>query len=109
MDPDAKAFNRFFTKSDASVASAKGTVTPPKHVSLLDYEVELALIFRQPIVSAATVTRENLKDYVFAVAIANDFSARDVQLPQTLWRPWGGQYAHGSSRIATPKRLEAAS
>ena len=58
MDPDAKAFNMFFTKSDASVASAKGTVTPPKHVSLLDYEIELALIFRRPIVSAATVTRE---------------------------------------------------
>ena len=82
MDPDAKAFNMFFTKSDASVASAKGTVAPPKHVSLLDYEIELALVFRRPIVSAATVTRENLKDYVFAVAIANDFSARDVQLPQ---------------------------
>ena len=82
MDPDAKAFNMFFTKSDASVASAKGTVTPPKHVSLLDYEIELALIFRRPIASAATVTREKLKDYVFAVAIANDFSARDVQLPQ---------------------------
>ncbi len=82
MDPDAKAFNMFFTKSDASIASAKGTVTPPKHVSLLDYEIELALIFRRPIVSAVTVTREKLKDYVFAVAIANDFSARDVQLPQ---------------------------
>ncbi len=55
MDPDAKAFNMFFTKSDASVTSAKGTVTPPKHVSLLDYEIELALIFRRPIVSAVTV------------------------------------------------------
>jgi 2-keto-4-pentenoate hydratase/2-oxohepta-3-ene-1,7-dioic acid hydratase in catechol pathway len=82
MDPDAKAFNMFFTKSDASVTSAKGTVTPPKHVSLLDYEIELALVFRRPIASAATVTREQLRDYVFAVAIANDFSARDVQLPQ---------------------------
>ena len=29
------------------------------------------------------VTPETLKDYVFAVAIANDLSARDVQLPQT--------------------------
>jgi 2,4-didehydro-3-deoxy-L-rhamnonate hydrolase len=36
MDPGAKAFNMFFTKSDASIASAKGTATPPKHVSLLD-------------------------------------------------------------------------
>ena len=58
MDPDAKAFNMFFTKSDASVTSAKGTVTPPKHVSLLDYEIELALVFRRPIASTATVTRE---------------------------------------------------
>src|SRR5271169_4075213 len=82
MDPDAKAFNMFFTKSDASIASAKGTVAPPKHVSLLDYEIELALVFRRPIASATTVTREQLRDYVFAVAIANDLSARDVQLPQ---------------------------
>src|SRR5271165_3840507 len=52
MDPDAKAFNMFFTKSDASIASAKGTVAPPKHVSLLDYEIELALVFRRPIASA---------------------------------------------------------
>ena len=73
MDPDAKAFNMFFTKSDASVASAKGTVAPPKHVSLLDYEIELALVFRRPIASATTVTREQLRDYVFAVAIANDY------------------------------------
>ncbi len=55
MNPDAKAFNMFFTKSDASIASAKGTVAPPKHVSLLDYEIELALVFRRPIASAATV------------------------------------------------------
>ncbi len=82
MDPDAKPFNMFFTKSDASVASAKGTVKPPKHVSLLDFEIELALVFRRPISSAVTVTRDQLKDYVFAVAVANDLSARDVQLPQ---------------------------
>ena len=55
----------------------------PKHVALLDYEIELALVFRRAIVSPATVTREKLKEYVFGIAIANDFSARDVQLPQT--------------------------
>ena len=82
MDPDAKAFNMFFTKSDASIAPARGSIAPPKHVSLLDYEIELALVFRRPIASAMTVTRETLKDFVFALAIANDFSARDVQLPQ---------------------------
>ena len=83
MDPDAKLFNMFFTKSDASVASARDRVTRPKHVSLLDYEIELALVFRRAIDKPVAVTPETLKDYVFAVAIANDLSARDVQLPQT--------------------------
>lgn len=83
MDPDAKLFNMFFTKADASVCSAREAVTRPAHVKLLDYEIELALVFRRPISAAITVTRENLVDYVFAITIANDLSARDVQLPQT--------------------------
>jgi 2-keto-4-pentenoate hydratase/2-oxohepta-3-ene-1,7-dioic acid hydratase in catechol pathway len=82
MNPDAKLFNMFFTKSDASISPAKCKVARPKHVMLLDYEIELALIFRRPISSAVTVTEHTLKDYVFAIAIANDLSARDVQLPQ---------------------------
>ena len=82
MDPDAKGFNMFFTKSDASVASAREAVAPPAHVRLLDYEVELALVFRRAIVSPVKVTPDSLKDFVFAVTIANDLSARDVQLPQ---------------------------
>ena len=83
MDPDAKAFNMFFMKSDASIASAAATVHPPAHVKLLDYEIELALVFRRGISSPVTVTRETLAEYVFALTIANDVSARDVQLPQT--------------------------
>ena len=98
MDPDAKAFNMFFTKSDASIASAKATVAPPKQVSLLDYEIELALVFRRPIASAATVTRRSLEDYVFAVAIANDLSARDVQLPQMQF--FKGKSYRGFARSA---------
>jgi 2-keto-4-pentenoate hydratase/2-oxohepta-3-ene-1,7-dioic acid hydratase in catechol pathway len=82
MDPDAKLFNMFFTKSDASISPAIGAVHRPKHVMLLDYEIELALVFRRPISSPVTVTQDTLKDYVFAVVIANDLSARDVQLPQ---------------------------
>src|SRR5271166_2554718 len=62
MDPDAKPFNMFFTKSDASIASAKGTVAPPKHVSLLDYEIELALVFRRAVRGPVTVTPASLKD-----------------------------------------------
>ena len=32
MNPDEKVFNMFFTKSDASIASARGAVTRPEHV-----------------------------------------------------------------------------
>ena len=63
-------------------APQKARLQRPKHVTLLDYEIELALIFKRPISSPVTVTEDTLKDYVFAVAIANDLSARDVQLPQ---------------------------
>ena len=83
MDPDAKLFNMFFTKADASITSAREAVARPQHVKLLDYEIELALVFRRAISSAVTVTRDTLADYVFALTIANDLSARDVQLPQT--------------------------
>ena len=54
----------------------------PAHVSLLDYEIELALVFRRAIQSPVSVTRETLQHYVVAACIANDVSARDVQLPQ---------------------------
>ncbi len=83
MDPDAKAFNMFFMKSDASITSASAAVHCPAHVKLLDYEIELAFIFRRSIASPVTVTRESLADVVFALTIANDLSARDVQMPQT--------------------------
>ena len=51
IDPDEKSFNMFFTKSDASLASARAAVRPPAHVKLLDYEIELALIFKRSVSS----------------------------------------------------------
>ena len=83
LDPDAKSFNMFFTKADASLAPPAGQVVRPPHVRLLDYEIELALVFKTAVNAPVTGTAANLKDYVFAAAIANDLSARDVQLPQT--------------------------
>jgi len=73
----------FFTKSDASITSAREEVMRPAHVKLLDYEIELALIFRRPICSVVTITPDHLPEYIFGIAIGNDLSARDIQLPQT--------------------------
>jgi 2-keto-4-pentenoate hydratase/2-oxohepta-3-ene-1,7-dioic acid hydratase in catechol pathway len=52
-------------------------------VKLLDYDIQLALVFRRAIRSPVTVTPKTVKEHVYAATIANDISARDVQLPQT--------------------------
>jgi 2-keto-4-pentenoate hydratase/2-oxohepta-3-ene-1,7-dioic acid hydratase in catechol pathway len=83
MNPDAKSFNMFFEKSDCSIGPPIGDVVRPAHVALLDYEIELVLVFKRPITGPITVTPANLADYVFGLTIANDISARDVQIPQT--------------------------
>lgn len=83
MNPDEKTFNMFFEKADCSLNEPFGVVRKPAHVELLDYEIELALVFRKAITGPVTVTRENLSDYVFGIAVANDVSARDIQIPQT--------------------------
>jgi 2-keto-4-pentenoate hydratase/2-oxohepta-3-ene-1,7-dioic acid hydratase in catechol pathway len=83
VDPDAKRFNMFFEKSDASISAPVGSIVRPPHVRLLDYEVELALVLRRPTTGPVTVTPDNLHEHVFGMTIANDVSARDVQLPQT--------------------------
>jgi 2-keto-4-pentenoate hydratase/2-oxohepta-3-ene-1,7-dioic acid hydratase in catechol pathway len=90
MDPDARQFNLFFDKTDAAVTGPRDPVTRPAHVTLLDYEIELALVLRATVDAPTVVTAENLHESVFGVTIANDLSARDVQLPQ-------GQFLKGKS------------
>jgi len=90
MDPDARTFNLFFDKTDASVAGPDDPITRPAHVKLLDYEIEMALALRKKVAAPITVNTANLHEYVFGVTIANDVSARDVQLPQ-------GQFLKGKS------------
>ena len=82
LNPDEKAFNMFFEKSDASVAPPVGEVVRPSHVRLLDYEVELGLVMGAAVTAGRPVTPEDLPGLIFGLVIANDISARDVQLPQ---------------------------
>jgi 2-keto-4-pentenoate hydratase/2-oxohepta-3-ene-1,7-dioic acid hydratase in catechol pathway len=83
LDPEAKTFNMFFEKSDAAIGPPRGKIVRPAHVRLLDYEVELALVLRRPVTGPIEVTRETLHEHVFGLTIANDVSARDVQIPQS--------------------------
>ena len=84
MDPD-RAFNMLFTKSTASLTGPDDDIVTPPQVKLLDYEVELGIVIGKPITGPVTVTDANLADYVGAFVLANDVSARDVQLPQGQW------------------------
>jgi 2,4-didehydro-3-deoxy-L-rhamnonate hydrolase len=62
--------------------SADSDVVRPKHVRFLDYEIELGLVLRRDIRGPVVVTDETLHEFVAAAVIVNDYSARDVQIPQ---------------------------
>ena len=82
MDPDAKTFNMFFTKAPSCIVPADSPVVMPRHVRFLDYEIELGIILKRDVTAAVTVTDANLGDYVAGLVIVNDYSARDIQIPQ---------------------------
>jgi 2,4-didehydro-3-deoxy-L-rhamnonate hydrolase len=84
MDPD-RAFNILFTKSTASLTGPDDDIVRPPGVRLPDYEVELGIVLGRPVTGPVTVTDDDLADYVGAFAVANDVSARDIQMPQGQW------------------------
>ena len=82
MDPDAKTFNMFFTKASSCIVPADSPLIKPRHVRFLDYEVELGLVIKRDITAKVAVTDANLHEFVAGLVIVNDYSARDVQIPQ---------------------------
>ncbi|WP_367190509.1 fumarylacetoacetate hydrolase family protein [Burkholderia sp. Ed8] len=82
MNPDAKSFNMIFTKATGCIVAADSDVIRPQHVQFLDYEIELGLVLRRDITSRQAITEQNLHEYVAGLVIVNDYSARDIQIPQ---------------------------
>lgn len=82
VDPDVKKYNMIFTKAASCIVAADSPVIIPKHVQFLDYEVELGLVMRKAITENLTLSREDLPEYVAGLVIVNDYSARDIQIPQ---------------------------
>lgn len=82
MDPDAKTFNMIFTKAASCVVPADSHVVRPRHVRFLDYEIELGLVMKRDISTRQPITDANLHEYIAGIVIVNDYSARDVQIPQ---------------------------
>jgi len=82
MDPDSKSYNMIFTKASSCIVAADSDVIKPRNVQFLDYEIELGLVLRKAITGKVTVTEDNLHEYVAGAVIVNDYSARDIQIPQ---------------------------
>ncbi|WP_191488773.1 fumarylacetoacetate hydrolase family protein [Pseudomonas sp. FEN] len=82
MDPDAKNFNMIFTKATSCLVAADSDLIKPRNVRFLDYEIELGLIMKGAINGPVAVTDDNLHEFIAGVVIVNDYSARDIQIPQ---------------------------
>ncbi|WP_039805010.1 fumarylacetoacetate hydrolase family protein [Nocardia araoensis] len=73
----------FFRKASGSISGPHDDIVRPPHVRLLDYEVEIGLVFGREMPVGSEITETNLADYIAGLVVTNDISARDVQLPKT--------------------------
>jgi 2-keto-4-pentenoate hydratase/2-oxohepta-3-ene-1,7-dioic acid hydratase in catechol pathway len=82
LDPDAKNFNMIFTKASSCIVPADTDLIRPRKVRFLDYEIELGLVLKRDVTSRQAVTDANLHEFIAGAVIVNDYSARDIQIPQ---------------------------
>lgn len=75
----------FFTKPHGSLCGALEDIVYPAGVTLLDYEVELAVVVGRRIGINDEVNGDNLHRYLLGITICNDVSARDMQLSAGQW------------------------
>jgi 2,4-didehydro-3-deoxy-L-rhamnonate hydrolase len=78
-------FNLIFAKADSSLTSPRGPVVRPRDVQLLDYELELGLVVGRAITGPIQSRAEPLEEVIAGLVMANDVSARDVQIPEEQW------------------------
>jgi 2-keto-4-pentenoate hydratase/2-oxohepta-3-ene-1,7-dioic acid hydratase in catechol pathway len=83
MNPDEKTYNMIFVKAPSSIVPAHSCLVKPRAVRFLDYEIELGLVLKRDITSPESMTEDNLHEYIAAAVIVNDYSARDIQIPQS--------------------------
>ncbi|MFD5078631.1 fumarylacetoacetate hydrolase family protein [Streptomyces sp. NPDC058371] len=82
FDPD-RVPPAFFRKASGSVSGPYDDIVRPSHVRFLDYEAEIGLVFGARLPVGAEVGERDLARYVAGLVVAQDISARDVQLTRT--------------------------
>jgi hypothetical protein len=82
MDPDTVP-PALFRKTSHSITGPTGDIIRPDGVEFLDYEVELGLVIGRDLPVGTTVTGADLPRYVAGLVVADDVSARQIQLTRT--------------------------
>ena len=82
FDPDTVPA-AFFRKASHSITGPTGDIIRPEGAGFLDYEVELGLVIGAELPVGSTVTEADLARYVAALVVADDVSARQIQLVKT--------------------------
>ncbi|WP_227981186.1 fumarylacetoacetate hydrolase family protein [Nocardia spumae] len=82
MDPATVPLT-FFRKASGSISGPQDDILRPAHVQLLDYEVEIGIVFGRDMPVGSDIAAENLTEFIAGLVVTNDVSARDVQLPKT--------------------------
>jgi 2-keto-4-pentenoate hydratase/2-oxohepta-3-ene-1,7-dioic acid hydratase in catechol pathway len=82
FDPDAVP-PAFFRKASHSITGPAGDIIRPEGAGFLDYEIELGLVIGADLPAGTTVTEADLARYVAALVVADDVSARQIQLVKT--------------------------
>jgi 2-keto-4-pentenoate hydratase/2-oxohepta-3-ene-1,7-dioic acid hydratase in catechol pathway len=82
MDPDSVP-PAFFRKTSHSITGPTAEIVRPDGMGFLDYEVELGLVIGADLPVGTTVTDADLHRYVAGLVIADDVSARQIQLTRT--------------------------
>ena len=78
--PEDAVHNVFFTKASSCLCGPRDDIVRPAHVRALDYELELGLVVSRVIDGPLEITGDNLHEYVGALVMTNDISAREVQI-----------------------------
>ena len=79
--------NLVFMKAASSICGPNDTIVRPRGCQLLDYEIELGLVLKRDICEPTRVTEQQLAEYVGALVLCNDVSARDLMFgaPMLQW------------------------
>ncbi len=73
----------YFTKvCNPAIGDMDEVIIPKEYTEKIDYEVELALIIGK---DGKDILPEDAESYIFGYTIANDISARDIQIKHVQW------------------------